>query len=49
MNLGDSTNPLLRKCILQLYEGALLIEGNLNSLTEFVRRLTEIMEEATKN
>lgn len=49
INLGDSTNPLLRKCILQLYEGALLIEGNLNLPSEFVTRMTEIMEEATKN
>jgi len=49
INLGDSTNPLLRNCVLQLYEGALLIEGNLNLPSEFVTRMTEIMEEATKN
>ncbi len=48
LNLGDSTDPLLRKCIMQLYEGALLIEGNLKTPNEFVRRMTEIMEEATR-
>lgn len=48
LNLGDGSDPLLRKCILQLYEGALLIDGNLKNPTEFVRRMTEIMEEATK-
>ncbi len=48
LNLGDSSHPLLRKCILQLYEGALLIEGNLTNPNEFVKRMTEIMEEATK-
>ncbi|RME01270.1 MAG: molecular chaperone HtpG, partial [Calditrichaeota bacterium] len=48
LNLGDSSDPLLRKCILQLYEGALLIEGSLTSPNEFVRRMTELMEEATK-
>ncbi len=48
LNLGDSTNPLLRKSIIQLYEAAQLIDGNLASPTEFVQRMTEIMEEATK-
>ncbi|HHL72336.1 MAG TPA: molecular chaperone HtpG [Bacteroidetes bacterium] len=48
LNLGDSTNPLLRKSIVQLYEAAQLIDGNLTSPMEFVQRMTEIMEEATK-
>lgn len=46
--LGDGQNSLLRSCILQLYEGAQLLEGNLESPAEFVQRMTEIMQEATK-
>lgn len=45
-NDGDET--LLEKCILQIYEGALLIDENLDSTTEFVARMTDIMEKATK-
>ena len=48
LNIADSTDPLLRNCIVQLYEGAALQEGNLNSPSEFVRRMTEIMTDATK-
>jgi molecular chaperone HtpG len=48
MNMGDSKDPLLRKCILQLYEGALIINENLQSPSEFVQRMTEIMEKATE-
>lgn len=47
--LADGKDPLLRKSILQLYEGALLIDGNLESPAEFVRRMTEIMEAATRS
>jgi molecular chaperone HtpG len=45
----DIKDPLLRKCILQLYEGALLLEGNLSDSTEFVSRMTGIMEKATQS
>ena len=43
MYLADNKNPLIKKYIDQLYEGALLIEGNLNNPAEFVKRMTEIM------
>lgn len=46
--VGDASDPLLRKSILQLYEGALLLEGDLSSPTEYVNRMTELMVEATK-
>lgn len=49
INLKDSKDPVLRSSILQLYEAALLVEGNLTSPTEFVKRMVEIMELATKN
>jgi molecular chaperone HtpG len=44
----DSKSPLLKTLIWQLYEGALLLEGNLASPTEFVSRMTEIMEKASR-
>ncbi len=46
--LADESDPVLRNSILQLYEGALLIEGNLASPTEFVSRMTELMVAATR-
>jgi molecular chaperone HtpG len=46
--LANESDPVLRNSILQLYEGALLIEGNLISPTEFVARMTELMVEATR-
>ena len=39
---------LLKNCIQQVYEGALLIDGAMNTPTEFVARMTELMEHATK-
>jgi molecular chaperone HtpG len=48
MQLADAGSPLLRLYVSQLYEGALLIEGNMPSPTQYVRRMTEIMAEATK-
>ncbi len=43
----DENDPVLRNSIMQLYEGALLIEGSLTSPNEYVR-MTELMVEATK-
>ncbi len=48
INMADSKDPLLRNCILQLYESALLINENLESPTDFVKRMTEIMLKATE-
>jgi molecular chaperone HtpG len=48
INLKDSKDPVLRSSILQLYEGALLLEGNLASPSDFVSRMVELMEAATK-
>ena len=45
-NRGDDS--LLKSCVLQVYEGAQLIDGNMDSPTEFVARMTEIMEHATR-
>lgn len=43
----DIKDPWLKRCILQLYEGALLLEGNLNDPNEYVNRMVEVMEQAT--
>ncbi|MCB0264741.1 MAG: molecular chaperone HtpG [Calditrichaeota bacterium] len=48
LNMGSSTDALLRQSILQIYEGAALLEGTLKDPTEFVTRMTELMVEATK-
>ncbi len=47
LNLGDSADPLLRKSILQLYESALLIDGDLENPAEFIQRMNELLEKAT--
>ncbi len=46
-NIADSNDPVLRKTITQLYEGAMLMEGYLQSPDEFVRRMNELLVEAT--
>ena len=48
LNLADSKDTLFRECILQIYDGAVLIDGNLDSPTDYVKRMAEIMEKATK-
>jgi molecular chaperone HtpG len=48
MYIADAGNALIKKCVEQLYEGALLAEGNLASSADFIKRMTEIMEAATK-
>lgn len=48
LNLAGSSDPLLRQSILQIYEGALLLEDALPSPIDFVKRMTVIMTEATK-
>jgi molecular chaperone HtpG len=48
MYLGDTNNPIIRTCIIQLYEGALFADGELPPTTDFLKRMTEIMEQATK-
>ena len=40
-------DDLLEKAIHQIYEGALLIDGNLNQTAAFVERMTDLMVQAT--
>ncbi len=46
--IQDAKSPMLEKCITQIYESALFIDGNLPPAADFVKRMTEIMQEATK-
>ena len=46
--IADSADPMLRKSIMQLYDSALLLEGYLKKPSDFVERMNEFMEKATK-
>lgn len=46
--LADSKNPIIRKTILQLYEGLLFLEGSLEDPTDFWQRTIELLEVATE-
>jgi molecular chaperone HtpG len=46
--ISNNQDVLLHKSIMQLYEAALLIDGNLNNPAEFVQRMIELMEQATQ-
>jgi molecular chaperone HtpG len=46
--LANSTDPFIKTCIEQLYAGSLLIEGDIKSPSDFVKRMNQIIEEATK-
>lgn len=45
--IADEHSQILRDSIRQIYEGALLIAGSLNDPVAFVKRMTELMVEAT--
>lgn len=46
--LANSADPLLSKCIVQMFESARFMEGEINSKADYVKRMMDIMEEATK-
>jgi molecular chaperone HtpG len=47
MIIADASNPLIKTAMKQLYEGALLLEGGLDSTTAFLSRMNELIEAAT--
>ena len=47
MIIANENNPLIRTAMKQLYEGALLLEGGLDSTTAFLSRMNELIEAAT--
>jgi molecular chaperone HtpG len=48
LNESHRDDALLKQSIEQMYEAALLIENNLSSPADFVRRMTDFMEKATR-
>ncbi len=44
----DENNPLIRTTIHHLYEGALLLEGSLEGTAEYISRMNDIIEVATR-
>lgn len=46
--LANPSDNFLKKCIIQLYDSAQLIDGELPSRSDYVKRMMDIMEEATK-
>lgn len=46
--ISNASDPMLKKCIVQLYESAQLMDGELPSRADYINRMMEIMEEATK-
>lgn len=44
----DDKDPVLRNSIVQLYESALFLEGSLESPVDFVSRMNELIEAATR-
>lgn len=49
INIADSKSPMLRRCIEQLFEGAQLVDDSLKNTGDFIKRMNEIMLEATKS
>ncbi len=47
MYMANAGNPLIRTVIEQLYDGALLHEGGLDSTTDFLSRMNSLIEAAT--
>lgn len=46
--IANDKDPMLAKCIVQLFESAQLIDDELSSKNDYVKRMMEIMEEATQ-
>ncbi len=46
--VGLQDDPVVRAAVLQLFEGALLLEGDLESVTDYVSRMNELVEAATR-
>ncbi len=48
LNIANDKDENLRNSILQLFESAELLDGNLTDPTDFVQRMVEFMEKSTK-
>ena len=48
LHASGADEALVKDCVQQIYQGASLIENTLDAPADFVRRMTEIMERATR-
>ncbi len=46
--VGLSSDPIVRAAVMQLFESAMLLEGDLESVSDYVSRMNELVEAATK-
>jgi molecular chaperone HtpG len=46
--VGLSSDPIVRAAIVQLFDSAMLLEGDLTSVSEYVSRMNELVEAATR-
>jgi molecular chaperone HtpG len=46
--VGLSNDPVVRAAVMQLFESALLLEGDLESVADYVSRMNELVEAATR-
>jgi HSP90 family molecular chaperone len=48
LNIANPDDEFLKKTIIQLYEGSMLIEGYLKSPIDYVKRMNEFILKATR-
>jgi molecular chaperone HtpG len=46
--LANPSDAIIKKCVMQLYDSAQLLDGELKSRTSYVERMMDIMAEATR-
>jgi len=46
--VGLSSDPIVRAAVMQLFDSALLLEGDLTSVSDYVSRMNELVEAATR-
>lgn len=49
MNIAGKRKDVMSQCIIQLFEGALLLDGSMRNPSDFISRMNNIMVEATEN
>ncbi|ACF11268.1 heat shock protein Hsp90 [Chlorobaculum parvum NCIB 8327] len=46
--VGMSSDPIVRAAVMQLFDSAMLLEGDLESVSDYVSRMNELVEAATR-
>jgi len=47
--VGMSSDPIVRAAVMQLFDSAMLLEGDLESVSDYVSRMNELVEAATRS